>query len=299
MTRYWISLLGLAVIVAACADGTTTGDLTDPNAVPTGGDDAGPDTAVTPPPASTVDSGGGTDAASAVDSAPKTDAAVSLACGKTFDFESSDGSFTHAAIDGANGAAFDAWSYGAAASTLNCHSGSKCFATNLTGPYAQCQRAELRSPVIDLSACAGASSIQVTFWHAYDFLGYTDAAGTTYFDGGIVELSGDGGATWTAPILSPPTVGNVSIAAARGVIGEYTCPGPTGTSSFHVQSKSGFINQSTGWQSFEADVPPALRTSQFMVRFAYASGKSTADTLMALATAKPGWHVDDVAIVVK
>ena len=299
MTRCWTLLFGMAVVVAACADGTT-GDLgTDPNAVPTDTGDASADTGVVaPPPATTVDSGSGFDAAPS-DAARKPDAPVSLACGKTFDFESTDGAFTHAAIDGAFGPDFDAWSYGAAASTLNCHSGTKCFATNLTGAYAQCQRAELRSPVIDLSSCAGASSIQVTFWHAYDFLGYTDAASTTYYDGGIVELSGDGGATWTAPILSPPTVGDVSIAAARGIVGEYTCPGPAGPSSFHVQKKSGFINQSSGWQSFEADVPVALRTSQFMVRFAYASGKSTADTTTALATAKPGWHVDDVAIVVK
>jgi hypothetical protein len=289
----------MAVVVAACADGTTADTGVDPNAVPTDTGDASVDAGVTPPPASAQDSGNGFDAAPLGDASHKPDAPVSLACGKTFDFESTDGSFTHAAIDGAFGPAFDAWTYGAAASTLACHSGTKCFATNLAGSYAQCQRAELRSPVIDLSSCAGASSIQVTFWHAYDFLGYTDATGTTYFDGGIVELSGDGGATWTAPILSPPTVGNVSIAAARGIIGEYTCPGPTGNSSFHVQAKSGFINQSSGWQSFEADVPVALRTSQFMVRFAYASGKSTADTKMDLATAKPGWHVDDVAIVVK
>jgi hypothetical protein len=46
-------------------------------------------------------------------------------------------------------------------------------------------------------------------------------------------------------------------------------------------------------------VPLELRTSQFMVRFAYASGKSTADYTTTLSVAKPGWHIDDVAIVAK
>ena len=292
MTRSWTALLGISVILFACADGTATTDSpVDPSAG-AGGADAGTDAPAIP----AADAQPAADAAGGFDAAPpKPDAgAVSLACGKTFDFESTDGSFTHLAMDGANGASFDAWSYGDGANTLNCHSGTKCFATNLTGPYAQCQRAELRSPAVDLSTCAGASSIQVTFWQSYDFLGYTDATGATYYDGGIIEMSGDGGATWTTAISTPPSIGNVSIAAARGLIGQYACPGP---SAFHVDAKSGFINKSSGWEAFEVDVPVELRTSQFMVRFAYASGKSTADN--ALAVAKPGWHIDDVAVVVK
>ncbi len=288
-------MLGTAAIVAACADGTSVTDApVDPGTVATD-TDASADTGAAAHPS--PDSGGGTpgfDAATVDSAAPPDAAPVNLACGKTFDFESSDGAFTHVPLDGASGATFDAWTYGAAAGALGCHSSTNCFATSLTGPYAQCQRAELRSPVIDLASCAAAGSVQVTFWHAYDFLGYTDAGGTTYYDGGIVELSGDGGATWTTAITSPPSVGNVSIAASRGFLGQYVCPGP---SSFHVDAKSGFINKSTGWEAFEADVPVALRTNQFMVRFAYSTGKSTADN--ALAAAKPGWHIDDVAIVAK
>ncbi len=295
MIRLSLGFVGMALVVAACADGTTLADLgAEPSAVPGNAADASTDSGVSTPPAAAeagVDSAGPTP-----DASQKPDAPVNLACGKTFDFESTDGAFTHAAIDGATGGSFDAWSYGNAANALNCHSGTKCFATSLTGSYAQCQRAELRSPVMDLSSCAGAGSVQVTFWQAYDFLGYTDAAGVTYYDGGIIELSGDGGTTWMTAILSPPTVGNVSIAAARGIVGQYTCPGP---SSFHVDAKSGFINKSAGWEAFEADVPPALRTNQFVFRFAYASGKSTADTATALSVSKPGWHVDDVAVVVK
>ncbi len=287
----WTGLLGLTSIVAACANGQATTAEATPS--PSDGTDAAVPATVAPdaaPPNVTPDAAVTPD----TDASPPLDASTSFACAQTFDFESTDGSFTHVPLDGASGGAFDAWSWGAASAAPSCHSGTKCFATNLAGPYAQCQRAELRSPVIDLSSCATAGTLQVTFWHAYDFLGYTDASGAAFYDGGIVEMSGDGGATWTQAVLSPPSVGNVAIAPRRGVFGQYACPGPK---TFHVDAQSGFINASSGWQAVEADVPAALRTRQFMVRFAYSSGKSTADN--ALVVKKPGWHIDDVAIVAR
>jgi hypothetical protein len=59
---------------------------------------------------------------------------------------------------------FDPWRHGAPTKALGCKSGS-CWATELTTNYAQCQRAFVESPAIDLSACA-AEDISLTFEHA-------------------------------------------------------------------------------------------------------------------------------------
>ena len=180
------------------------------------------------------------------------------------------------------------WQHGVAGNTLGCHSGTKCFAAQLTDNYVQCQRAELRSPAMDLTTCAAASSVKLVFQHAFVF--WTGAYNsTTWFDGGIVEISGDGGATWQLA----PGPGMVKINPRRG--SSYVCT----TDPFYVDGKAGYVASGAAWQAVQIDVPPALRTNKFRVRFAYASGVSyaTTDPATSQLHTAPGWHIDDVQIV--
>ncbi len=304
-------LLGapLAALFVACAVGT--GD--EPGAAdPTGApevdasttDASTADRSVLPADDAGADGGGGIR-----DSAPAPDGSVTAdsggdsggdsgtiyACTGTVDFESGAAGYTHHAMDGYDNTAdnwpLDEWATGAAANGLGCHSGTSCFATSLTQNYVQCARGWLRSPAIDLTTCASAGAVKVAFQHAYAF--WTGAYnGTTWYDGGIVEISGDGGSTWQlAPGIA--TTGTVAINPDRG--SSYACFG----NPFYVSGKAGFVGQSSGWQAVEITIPAALRTSKFMIRFAYAAGVSyptTSQSTSRLHTAA-GWHVDDVQIV--
>ena len=304
-----------ALFFAACAVGTADDGSGDPTNLPGAGTvtEAGTDSGTTPGSDSgsgadsdtTSDSGSGTgtgtdsgtarDSAPPGDAAPPNDAATNFACVGTVDFESGAAGYAHDAIDGFagdNSWPFDVWANGAAANGLGCKSGTNCFATGLTSNYVQCGRAELKSPNIDLSTCAAAGTVKIAFQHAYAF--WTGAyGGTTWYDGGIVELSGDGGSTWqAAPGLA--TTGTLAINPNRG--SSYACLSPN---AFHVNGKAGFVGASTGWQAAEIVVPAALRTSQFRIRFAYASGVSfaTTDPATSRLHTAAGWHVDDVQVI--
>ncbi|MCC6213225.1 MAG: hypothetical protein IT376_00005 [Polyangiaceae bacterium] len=209
------------------------------------------------------------------------------------DFEGATGGFTHAPIDGQSGSSwtFDHWEHGTATSGPGaCHGGTGCWATHLAGNYVQCGRAMLRSPVIDLSACAG-DAIKFTFWHWYDFQSPV-WNGTTYADGGLVEVSGDGGSTWHAATLTYP--GTIEINGAMGW--GYSC---NAQNSFYVDGQPGFIGSSGGWVLAELSLPPALRTATARVRFVYSSGVSyqTTSQSVSMTYTAPGWYLDDVAVV--
>lgn len=209
----------------------------------------------------------------------------------TTDFEAGASGWSHDKMDGVSGSwTFDAWEHGTATSGPGaCHSGSGCWATNLDGNYVQCQRAELRSPVIDVSACAS-EEIRLSFYHAYDF--WTgDYGGTTWFDGGFVEISGDGGSTWHQAGSYP---GTVAINPNMG--SSYAC---LNANQFYADGRPGYVGVSAGWTVVEIPIEPQYRTSQLRVRFVYATGVSYPTTSQAVSMqhARPGWYVDDVAVV--
>jgi hypothetical protein len=121
--------------------------------------------------------------------------------------------------------------------------------------------------------CASASyTVDVVFWHWYDFA----VAGST-FDGGVVELSGDDGATWTA--IAPTGGWDGSIDMDAG------CDG-----TLYTDGLDGFLRSSGRWVQETIRVPLDLRTEQFTFRFVFGSDS---------ATAAAGWFVDDVALVVR
>src|SRR5262249_30437423 len=157
--------------------------------------------------------------------------------------------------------------------------------TYLAGNYINCERGELWSPKIDLSACAG-SNVKLVFWHWYDFW-WGDYGFNTYDDGGVVEISGDDGNNWNiAPRMPDP----IAIFPVRGLF--YRCDGP----NFYVDRSPGFTNDSGGWVKAEFPIDAALRTSTFRVRFLYGTGVSSANDTPASSRpyARPGWYIDDV-----
>jgi hypothetical protein len=274
--------------------GPPASDASGPGSGDAGVPDAAVDAAADAQDASAPDGDPGPGLDAAPPDAGPTACQTSLA-GARFDFESGPQGWTHDVMDDAESAApgwpFDSWGQGTATNTPGCKSGA-CFATTPTQNYVQCGRAELRSPAIDLSKCASAASVTVTFQHAWQF--WTGSyGGQTWFDGGVIEISGDGGQTWSAA-PGVMTSGTIKINPERGG-GFYACVLPN---NFYVDGKAGFTGASSSWQTGTIAVPAALRTSQFMVRFAYASGvsSSTSNPDASRASTGPGWHVDDVVV---
>lgn len=203
-------------------------------------------------------------------------------------FESGAGGWTHRAMDGVSGSwPFDPWEVGTPSSVgpSSCAEGSRCWATDLDQNYAQCGRAELRSPSIDLGACAGRTIVMV--WDQWYALWSGSYGGNTWYDGGLVEVSTNGGASWAEvdPSIYP---GTIRINPNRG--GSYSC---LQSDSFHVDGRPGFVGSSGGWERVEVALPVS---GSFLVRFAWASGVSSSTTSAntSRSATAPGWYVDDV-----
>lgn len=261
-------------------DGAHDGAIIAPDAEAPQGDGASPESD-----AASVKDGG-------PDTGPSTGCAQALAALK-FSFDTGPDGFTHEILDNAqsSGASwpFDPWAHGTPSNALGCASG-QCWATELSQNYAQCQRAALVSPVIDLSACA-AQDVSVTFQHAYSFWSGAISS-VSYYDGGVVEISKDGGSTWS--VAGPYTYpGTVKINPQW--TSSYACVAASG---FHVDQKPGFVQAGTTWHKETIPIVAAYRTASFKVRFAFGSGVSsqTTNANTSRSATAPGWHIDDVAI---
>ncbi len=80
----------------------------------------------------------------------------------------------------------------------------------------------------------GSRGLRLTFLHRFDF----DRAGTEHFDGAVIELSTDDGASWTdvASALTPPYNGTISDPQSRG-----TNP---------LKGRAAFVGQSDNYPAF-------------------------------------------------
>jgi hypothetical protein len=239
-------------------------------------------------------------AASSIDAAEQIDSPPS-ACAQLLgtlgtDFESGASGWTHAALDGASapGWPLDEWQVGTATSGPgSCHGGNTCWATRLDANYTSCQRAAVTSPSMDLSMCNG-ETVKLAFWSWHDFwTGTVQGKSGTWFDGGIVEVSGDG-TTWLQVTPSPAYPGTVVINPNIGT--GYQCVSPN---NFHVNNQAGFVGASGSWQQVTVALPAAAVTSAFRVRFAYSSGVSfqSTDPEVDRQHTRPGWYLDDLSFL--
>lgn len=200
------------------------------------------------------------------------------------------GTWVHAKMDGVgSGWPWDFWEKGKVTwgptADRNGNTDFTCWATKVSNNYINCQRADLRTPQLNVAACVD-EDIKLVFWHWFDF--WTDTwAGVKRYDGGLVELSGNNGSTWVAANVSYPGMININAS-----MDSYACT--TGASAFHVHNKPGYVGKSGGWQKVEVVVPKALRTSQLRMRFAYGTGVSGKNTSQTPSTSRaaPGWYID-------
>lgn len=189
----------------------------------------------------------------------------------------------------------DPWMRGAVTGAPMCHSGAKCWTVSplAGGSYKACTSAFLLSPQIDLSPCgtgadggaadAGAATVELVFWQWWKVEPYSvDPMGTgggPWWDGALLQISGDDGATWKEVTPSVPYVGVLN----PGTMG---CP-PTYAPA--TTGKMGWSGDTGGdaWWPVSVAIPPALRTATFRVRFVFASDPLGDDR---------GWFVDDVHV---
>jgi parallel beta-helix repeat protein len=134
------------------------------------------------------------------------------------------------------------------------YSGSYCWGTVLSSTYAASSCCTLDSPPINLDAPA-----ILTFWHWFDI--------EDYWDGGIVQISTDGGATWTQ--LTP--------------VGGYPY---TYTNNSCIGSIPNYGGLTAGWVQAQFDLS-AYAGDVVILRWMFGS-----DTSVQYA----GWYIDDVAI---
>ena len=156
--------------------------------------------------------------------------------------------------------------------------------------YCQCGRAFTATPTWNLSACTG-RSLRFSFDHWYEF-SVIPWQGTTYYDGGAVELSGNAGTSWAQGAAA--YTGTININGNMG--GNFAC---NSQNSFYVDGRPGFIGTSAGaWLHEDVVIPANLITSKFAARFIWSSGVSyqttNADTSRQHSSA--GWYIDNVGI---
>jgi hypothetical protein len=111
--------------------------------------------------------------------------------------------------------------------------------------------------------------VNVSFWQKYDL---EHGSGTTGFDGGVLEVSTDGGTTWTD-------------AGANITAGGYNS---TISSTFQnpLAGRQAWSGATTGWTQVIVNLTPyAGQVAKFRLRLGTDSSVS-----------KPGWWVDDVVV---
>jgi hypothetical protein len=158
-----------------------------------------------------------------------------------------------------------AWELGIPSSVgpSSCHSPSRCWGTNLNSDYRKAADIRLETPLIDLSASDDA---RLRFWHFYDIRGpFGD-------DGGFIEISDDGGSSWTY------------VEPLDGYPGQLdpTAPAPLGAGAY--------AGTSAEWTLAEFDLG-SFSGRQIIVGFHLWTDSSNYQSGWA------GWYVDDVQIL--
>jgi hypothetical protein len=121
----------------------------------------------------------------------------------------------------------------------------------------------LASPTLQV----GSGPLTISFRHRFSF----ESGG---WDGGVVELSNDGGATWVN-IVPSATYNGLTNAVTSAPIGA---------------NRRAFVNRMTGWPNFATvnlNLGTTYANQNVMIRFRIGADESTG---------APGWEIDDVTI---
>jgi hypothetical protein len=139
------------------------------------------------------------------------------------------------------------------------------WATNLGGNYGSAESSALFSPVIDLTDCPG-ENLWLSFEHWHEFSDYL----VSDTDGGIVQLSTNGGTNWSTVAPVRNGYGTVELATV------YSPP----------DGEVGFTGDSD-WVVSAVDLSSYGNESELAIRFVFGSGVSYVDD---------GWYIDWVAL---
>ncbi|MCK4359933.1 MAG: carboxypeptidase regulatory-like domain-containing protein, partial [Candidatus Cloacimonetes bacterium] len=162
------------------------------------------------------------------------------------DFEADDGGFVGTGE----------WQWGIPTSGPgNAHSGVKLWATNLSGNYMNNANYTLDSPETEIVDPIFA------FWHYYDI--------ESYYDGGNIKISTDGGATWTLIYPEGGYPEDAASSANAGIPGEPCYSGNSGGWVLAVFDVSAYVGE--------------------IVYFRWHFGSDS-------SVQYPGWYIDDVRI---
>ncbi|HLF07029.1 MAG TPA: carboxypeptidase regulatory-like domain-containing protein, partial [Thermoplasmata archaeon] len=175
---------------------------------------------------------------------------------------------------GIQGASED-WEHGAPTKTggasPQAHSAPNSWVTRLALDYAGDTGAVgsygLLTPNVDLS---NALNAQLRFWQWFSF----ELSGGVPCDGGLVEVSTNGGTSWTS--ITP-------VGGYTGTMGD----GGTNCGITDIEGAQAFTGISGGWQQKTFDLTPYIGTNTVKVRWHFAWDNFVSDA---------GWYVDDVAI---
>ncbi len=156
------------------------------------------------------------------------------------------------------------WEWGTPTSGPNAaHSGSKLWATNLSGNYSDVTESILEIPEISL---AGLDSAKLIFWHWYQ----NEYSSETFWDGGNIKISVDNG---DFEVVTPQGGYDGIIDNFNTFLGGEPCfGGPAANGNF--------------WHQEVIDLTPYVDHS-IKIRFHFASDE---------AVTEPGWYIDDVEI---
>ena len=145
------------------------------------------------------------------------------------------------------------WEWGTPSITgpNSAHSGNYCFGTNINGNYARNQYCFLVTPIIDLSQAASPTLTFYMYTYCYTY------------DGGWVELSTDGGNTWSRS-LSPS-------------------PGYNAT----VNGGGGYNGGRGGWEQVTINLSTAAGKSQVQLAWYFYSNNNNQSS---------GWYIDTVKV---
>ena len=159
------------------------------------------------------------------------------------------------------------WQWGTPTSgPNNSHSGSKVWATNLSGNYSDLAESILETPEISLT---DKDSSKLSFWHWY----VNEYSSEKFWDGGNVKISVDGG---QFQLIEPED-------GYDGIIDDYN------TFLGHEQCFGGAAANGNFWHQEIFDLT-AYTDHSVQFRFHFASDASTTE---------PGWYIDDVEILFK
>jgi hypothetical protein len=177
--------------------------------------------------------------------------------GYSYDFESYDGGFV--------GSEGGDWEWGDPTSGPgDAHSGQNVWGTVLGGNYHDGSNSTLDTPPFTL---VNATEATLTFWHWYR-IEYSD---NTFWDGGNVKISTDGGETFQLIYPEDGYDGTVTN-PANPLVGEPVFGGPASTGNFWHQ------------ESFDLS---AYVNREVIVRFHFGSDAYVTDL---------GWYIDDILL---